>query len=526
MSTQLFSALKWVIFFFVALLFFIRTAHFVDPDLGWHLKAGEMVLANNWTPPNVDPWSYTLPNHTWVDHEWAIDGIFTLAEKYHHWNWLIALFTLLALIPPFVWFVRSKNMLALTLSLLASGLLLTVIGIRPQVLSIVFFYVSYELLFASQKELSKLIYFLPIFFWVWANIHAGFPAGLLLLGLVTLSKIAEYLFNKHDKDQEFAQRKISTLLGILVASVIGTLLTPYHFALWWEILTSSMNPLNAYISEWVTPLKNMTPIGIGFLALGIALVGVTYKSHSKIALVVLSAFFLLYMKHMRMIPFFLISIMPLLLAGSTYVMSELSKRAILLKGLDLRIVTQYTLLLLLVIAVYPYIALGEDLTAPYRPPHEAITALSTITEKYEIGNTYNNYSVGGWLIHDTKRKVFTDGRSPHWNDGDGFSPFQTQIDIERYGKPYEREFERFGIHSAFISSDKNITLSALGTHPSKFFASHPTLLQLANKLLIGEAVAPLSRVLTNNGWCAVYRDAQMIILVDQTVSICSTHMRR
>src|SRR3989344_2019952 len=38
----------------------------LDPDFGWHLKVGEILLTEG--IPATDPFSYTMPSFPWVDH--------------------------------------------------------------------------------------------------------------------------------------------------------------------------------------------------------------------------------------------------------------------------------------------------------------------------------------------------------------------------------------------------------------------------------------------------------------------------
>lgn len=517
MSPQLFRALKWVIFFFVATLFCLRTYHFVDPDLGWHLKAGEIVATNHWTAPTTDPWSYALPAHDWVDHEWLIDGIFYEASAHDVWWLMVGLFTLLALVVPLIWFKRSTNILALLLTLLASGLLLSVIGVRPQVLTLIFFFFSYEVLFTADARVKKLIIFAPIFFWIWANLHAGFPAGLLLFGIVIFEAIYGFAMKKTNMR---TAREIKTLLALFILSTIATLLTPYHFALWWEIITSSINPLNSHINEWATPLAQLSPMGVGFISLAIAMLGAQWKSFARAELFVVCFFALLYARHLRMLPFFLIAIVPLASIACNYFFSALSKTNILVKGYSMVTFATYDLLIIATVVVYPYFALGSDVTSPYQPSRDAFAALNAIEQRYPLGNVYNSYGFGGWLIHDRKDgKVFTDGRSPHWRDADGFSPFEAQINIEKHGADFHPIFARFNIHTAIILNqpDNNVSPSRSAT---LFGLDHPKLFSIMNNLLVGEQVMPLSQRLRNAGWCTLYQDNEAIIMSEGGTPLC------
>lgn len=40
----------------------------LDPDFGWHVKMGEYI--EKYGIPVKDPFTYTMPNFDFVDHEW------------------------------------------------------------------------------------------------------------------------------------------------------------------------------------------------------------------------------------------------------------------------------------------------------------------------------------------------------------------------------------------------------------------------------------------------------------------------
>src|SRR5215475_3441117 len=45
-----------------------------DPDLFWHVRTGQLVLATR-AAPTADPWSYTHAGARWTDHEWLADAL-------------------------------------------------------------------------------------------------------------------------------------------------------------------------------------------------------------------------------------------------------------------------------------------------------------------------------------------------------------------------------------------------------------------------------------------------------------------
>src|SRR5690554_6008795 len=61
------------VFFLIVIfsVFFIKIYNTTDPDFGWHLRTGEIIIKEG--IPKTDPFSYTMPNFPYVDHAWLTD---------------------------------------------------------------------------------------------------------------------------------------------------------------------------------------------------------------------------------------------------------------------------------------------------------------------------------------------------------------------------------------------------------------------------------------------------------------------
>src|SRR5215470_8486328 len=77
--------------FLVARVFYEARAFFVDPDLWWHIKNGQNILATHrW--PTTDPYSFTVAGTPWLSYEWLGDVLFGTVARY---GGLVGLFVLL-----------------------------------------------------------------------------------------------------------------------------------------------------------------------------------------------------------------------------------------------------------------------------------------------------------------------------------------------------------------------------------------------------------------------------------------------
>src|SRR4051794_41017122 len=76
----------------------VRQSVSLDPDLWWHLKAGQQIIDTR-SVPHTDDYSFTKQGSEWVAHEWLseviIDGIYRLSGLVG----LVTIFSLIIVIP-------------------------------------------------------------------------------------------------------------------------------------------------------------------------------------------------------------------------------------------------------------------------------------------------------------------------------------------------------------------------------------------------------------------------------------------
>ena len=50
---------------------------FRDGDISWHVAAGRWIMEHGGVP-KADPFSFTMPGHPWVAHEWLPEVVYAL----------------------------------------------------------------------------------------------------------------------------------------------------------------------------------------------------------------------------------------------------------------------------------------------------------------------------------------------------------------------------------------------------------------------------------------------------------------
>ena len=238
--------------------FLVMTAKIVDPDFYWHLQDGETILATH-TIPRVDIYSYTMANIPWVDHEWLVEAWIAWMWNHHLAGALAIAFSIAAFIPFVIWLRRYRAWSDLWAIAASAALFMSFIGVRPQVLSYLFFFIVFELLSryynnGRERNVRKKIYLvvLPVIFFTWANIHAEFFSGLVLFGIFLFADTATTWWQK----KNIPWKDISFPSAMLIASAALPIINPYGAGLYGEIfrVMLSSNTMK-YIQEWQSPFN-------------------------------------------------------------------------------------------------------------------------------------------------------------------------------------------------------------------------------------------------------------------------------
>src|SRR3989344_4966958 len=237
MLSKLEKRSNFLVIVFIYVLFFFNSFYSIDPDFGWHLKMGELISKSG-VPP-TDPFSYTMPSFPFVDHEWLTNvAIFFLYQNIGYTG-LAVIFSALSLFPILIMIGKKQKESFFVLPfILSSGALLSFIGIRTQIITLLFFSILVVIIFDT-KRYEKLRFLFPLFFCLWANLHGGFAIGIFILAL--------FLFIRSIRSKKI---DIFDLL-IFILSLLATLVNPYGIRLWGEIyMQLSDSSLRWSIQEW------------------------------------------------------------------------------------------------------------------------------------------------------------------------------------------------------------------------------------------------------------------------------------
>ncbi|MFA5009631.1 MAG: hypothetical protein WC553_00115 [Patescibacteria group bacterium] len=404
-----------------------------DPDLGWHLQNGYHTIAN-WWPQQGDIYSWTMPNYPWVSHEWLTEVLMaTINSLSGLWGLAICFAIVIAII---FWLAagvtKSDRQYAPLIALI--GLLASwpILGSRPQMLTLLGIVVVLRLLFLWRETRNPhLLWWFPIVFAVWANLHAGFAGGFLVLAVFGFAEIIRHLLVRNPKiaDAPVLQwREILQLIGMAVVSLCATLVNPYGWKIYHELwMTLSQTAILDNIAEWL-PVNLASQSSLNLLLMLSIIIGVLCWNKFKVdytKLLLAVVFWLVAISSWRHLPLFAIVSLPLLAEQLTPIL-----------GYTLASIFRYSatrVVLIMIIGLVGWWQIYQNQLTISDPityaqvnqlPYSAVQYLKTHPTPEKLFNEYNWGGYLIWQLPDTK--VFIDGRMAIWKTSQVaiFSEFQ------------------------------------------------------------------------------------------------------
>lgn len=416
-----------------------------------------------------------MPDWPWVEHAWLTDGLIGLLYSSSGVGPLLvivlfgvlttAAFLLAAAPARTGW---SARLLAITAALWIARPFL---GVRTQVMTLLGFALVLWLWSRAQDRAPTMLWALPPLFLLWANLHGGFVAGLVVLGLLLAGSVAlRFLAQRWSTLSRRVDEPIPTWphLG-LVSAVLGvsalvTLLNPYGIRLHGEIYASLNDRfMIETLHEW-QPVALGTSAGriyvLYLTTLGVAML-LWYRRWEPLRWLLLAAFLIWSILHWRNVPFFLLLSVPLLaelIAGAAeWLRSALGRHMEAPK----RWVLAMTLGFGLAAAMLGPEHLQQVVRCGLAPaeyfestlyPIEAISWARLHLE--EVGDRpYNDYGFGGFLTWWLpERKVFIDGRMPAWRLGNRWI-FYDYVAVTAWDPPALGVLTKYTVDSAIVARD-------------------------------------------------------------------------
>jgi len=225
-------------FIFAALpLANIRYNKLADPDIWWHMRAGEWIIQNH-SIPHTDPFSASTMGRPWVDYCWMFDvGSYEIVTHFDLvsilWFETLMRLAVTALLFSLVRTLTPSFWKAVVLTGTAMMAMLWILPPRPGAISVLLFLAELHILVSAQRKSNpRLLWILPGLFLLWANIHIEFVTGLFLLGVICIEPLMDKVIEIAGGPRSPVDAMQRQRWYVFGASLLATLVNPYGFKLY------------------------------------------------------------------------------------------------------------------------------------------------------------------------------------------------------------------------------------------------------------------------------------------------------
>jgi hypothetical protein len=413
------ASIPQVIFSFAAMLgtclvarvFYALRKFAVDPDVWWHIKYGQGILAtHHW--PTIEQFSFTAAGRPWLSYEWVGDVL--LAAVYQVGGLrglgvlLIVLGSLFALALYYCTTLRCGNPKA---GFLATALIFNLANfcnLRPQMLGYLFLIFTLIILERFRQGKRGAIWLLPSLTLVWVNTHGSWIIGLGTVGVYMACGLANFHLGSV-KSSKWSASDRGKLVAVFALSALATVITPYGTRLaTYPFLVASKVPLSiTNVQEWMPMAFTLAGNKLFLiLVLGFLLVQALLRPKwrlEELGLFLLAA--IMSFMHMRFLALFVAFSAPIFVVILVRWIPKYdrSKEVFALNA---------AIILGIAAAMVWYFPSRSDYARIVEKSFP-VAAVDYLNTHPVPGPMYNDYYFGGYLIlaRGPEHKVFIDGRA-------------------------------------------------------------------------------------------------------------------
>ncbi len=444
-----------------------------DGDTGWHVRAGQWMLANG-RVPDRDFFTFTQNGQPWYAWEWGWELLF--GWLYQHWG-LAAVLLGCALIQGCTFALlyrlarwKSGNpVLAFGVTILAMGASSVHWFARPHLVSWLMVVVFVYLMERVAAGETKLLKWLPILMIPWTNLHGGFLAGLLIVGAYAAGELVQALTGPAagERAESFGRARRYALTGLFCAA--ATFVNPYGYRLHLHLVEYFPGSLHfLHVAEYGSP-SFQGPLAKYFEAMIVLAVVTAVWELSRKRFVV--PILLLGWLHLALTSVRHIPLLAMVLAGPAAAMlagvaeriegadltAWMRRAAGSLRRLGAELMPVEALPRIPIVSAGAVLALAgiiwarpatPVLGAEYDPETYPARAVEFLKDSGLLESVYTTDVWGGYLIYRLypQVKVFTDGRTDFYDD-----EFTKRFLATLRGKwDWEESLNHYGVRTALV----------------------------------------------------------------------------
>lgn len=467
------------LFIVFSVLVFIAASYKVtgDDDFFWHLATGKYIIENG-VVPNTDIFGFATQGVEWIPFEWGWDvltyGLYNIAG----YNTILVFRSIIFVLIFFFYFklLRKFKVNSVVIWIVLFTLLVAImdrLSPRPHALTYLFFitiiYILTSFKYLDREKYIKKLYFLPLIFLLWGNIHMGVLAGGLLLFIFTVSEVIIYRYPAKFSSQEIEPLSLDQLKKLLIISVICALvllLNPHGLSTYIYAYEHTKMKMLETVNEWRNPFDSF--FGSGFIVLlykiflfsGILILIYAYIKKDLTFALVYIGLFIYSVRAIRFTVDYEIIIAFFLAVTLNFFVDRMSKSELFGRGMRFLLSNNGVKIVLAIAMVYVtykipsgdiynsmqyYRVFGWGINDDFIP----VQLFDFIKENNIKGTTYNHFGTGGYLVWNfPDQKNFIDSRN--LND----QIFGEYNFIMSKSPGFEKKIERYGFdYVIFLDPD-------------------------------------------------------------------------
>lgn len=392
-----------------AFLYFNASPLLYDPDVPWHLAAGQYILDHK-TIPFSDLWSFTMEEqqeYTWYNIAWGWDVVIALIANLFGEG---GLFVITVAFAAFIVSLMAHHLLQRGYHDDVVKIMATLVGLviwhslfaRPHLMSYLLAFVFYIILHNNKEKHHKhpLLITLPLLMVLWVNMHGGFLAGFTVIGAFFIEAVVK-------KQHSYAKQLLCS--GVLCG--LALCVNPYGIYIVDAVLRSLNSSITNYIGEWRSFAYG------DFLGPSVYLLVFIFASNSRDKNIPLSdkilafAWLIAALFSIRNFAIFSLLSAPYL-AYNIQQSIELKKHKEYntpARQVGIFAIACAVIVIFLVPSTRQELTFHEIIVDEERAP---LAAINYIREHYPDKRFLNHYDIGGYMIYFAPEyKVFADGRA-------------------------------------------------------------------------------------------------------------------